>query len=172
MIDEVEDLSVRGAGDTAAVGIAMAATPSAAQEARDYLRRQSRIADMQIENLQKVDKYETSHLRWRRFNEQMKGAMQIMVVLFGAAIVIGIAAALWNASQSEGLVVDSFAVPPAYAQAGVSGSVMADDMTEKIAAISPTTIRSPTQTTSANPGRTSRSKYRKRVFPSPRRGVI
>jgi tetratricopeptide (TPR) repeat protein len=135
MIDESESFSARGAGDVAAVGIAMTAGSSAREETREYLHRQSRIADLQIENLKKVDKYETSHLRWRRFNEQMKGAMQIMVVLFGAAIVIGVAAALWNASHAEGLVVDSFAVPPAYAQTGITGSVMADDMTEKIAAI-------------------------------------
>jgi hypothetical protein len=135
MIDESEELTARRAGEPAALGIAMAAGSFAEKEARDYLSRQSRIADLQIENLQKVDKYQTSHLRSSRFNEQMKGAMQIMVVLFGAAIVIGVAAALWNASQTNGLVVDSFAVPEAYAHAGVSGSVMADDMTEKIAAI-------------------------------------
>src|SRR5579862_3795339 len=135
MVDESEDVSARGAGNSAAIGIAMAASPSAAEEAREYLRKQSRLADLQIENLQKVDEFETSHLRWRRFNDQMKGAMQIMVVLVGAAIVIGIVAALWNASRAEGLVVDSFAVPSAYGQAGVTGSVIADDMTQKIAGI-------------------------------------
>ena len=135
MIDESEDVSALGAGDAVAIGIAMGASPSAAEEARHYLRKQSRLADLQIENLQKVDEFETSHLRWRRFNDQMKGAMQILVVLFGAAIVVGIVAALWNASRAEGLVVDSFAVPQAYTQAGVTGSVVADDMTQKIAGI-------------------------------------
>ena len=46
---------------------------------------------------------------------------------FGAAIVIGIAAALWDASRTEGLVIDSFAVPSAYSQAE---SVVADEMTQ------------------------------------------
>jgi tetratricopeptide (TPR) repeat protein len=105
------------------------------EEAREYLRKQSRLAELQIENLQKLDAFENSHLRWRRFNDQMKGALQIMTVAVGLLLVAGIAWAIWSASQADGLVVDSFSVPPSYAQVGVSGDVVADDMTSKIAAI-------------------------------------
>jgi len=120
--------------DAAAMHAALGAS-GASEEAREYLRKQSRLADLQIENLQKLDEYETSHLRWRRFNDQMKGAMQIMLVGLGLALVIGIAAAVWNASQADGLVVDSFSVPPSLAAAGISGEVVADDMTNKIAGV-------------------------------------
>jgi tetratricopeptide (TPR) repeat protein len=126
--------SAKGApGDPGAAQLAMNA--GASEEAREYLRKQSRLADLQIENLSKLDTFETSHLRWRRFNDQMKGAMQIMIVLVGALIVAGIGVAMWNASRTEGLVVDSFSVPPSFAETGVSGDVVADDMTDKIAAI-------------------------------------
>src|ERR1700760_1367612 len=69
------------------------------------LERQIALADIQIDSLRKLDDFELSHLRWRRFNDQMKGALQILTVLVGAAIVAAIGAALWNASRAEGLVV-------------------------------------------------------------------
>ncbi|HEY7979667.1 MAG TPA: hypothetical protein VID67_15860 [Rhizomicrobium sp.] len=126
--------SAKGApGDPGAAQLAMNA--GASEEARDYLRRQSRLADLQIENLAKLDAFETSHLRWRRFNDQMKGALQIMLVALGLCVVAGIIWAVWSASQADGLVVDSFSVPPAYAQSGIGGDVVADDMTAKIATI-------------------------------------
>jgi tetratricopeptide (TPR) repeat protein len=127
-----DDVVSRGDTDPA---VLHAALNGNSPEARDYLRKQSHLTELQIENLQKQDEYETSHLRWRRFNDQMKGAMQIMLVLVGLLVVIGIAAAVWNASQADGLVVDSFSVPPSLAAAGVGGDVVADDLTRKIAAI-------------------------------------
>jgi tetratricopeptide (TPR) repeat protein len=121
-----------GTPDPTALRMAM---EDATDEARDYLRKQSHLTDLQIENLQKQDEFETSHLRWRRFNDQMKGAMQIMLVLVGALIVVGIAAALWNASRADGLVVDAFSVPPRFAADGIGGDVVAGDVTAKIATI-------------------------------------
>jgi tetratricopeptide (TPR) repeat protein len=100
-----------------------------------YLDAQIALSRLQRESLIEQNAFELSHLRWRRFNDQMKGALQIFTVLLGLVIVVAVAAALWNASRAEGLVVDSFSVPPALAQAGVSGDVVADDMTSKIAAI-------------------------------------
>jgi tetratricopeptide (TPR) repeat protein len=99
------------------------------------LERQVELSEIQIDALRKQDEFELSHLRWRRFNDQMKGALQIMAVALGLLVVIGIGAAMWNASEADGIVVDSFSVPPAYAQAGIPGDVVADDMTAKIAAV-------------------------------------
>jgi len=135
MAEDGEDAAAAPrSGEPLAGQIAMNAS-GVSEEAREYLRKQSRLADLQIENLRKLDEYETSHLRWRRFNDQMKGALQIMVVAVGAVVVIGIGVAMWNASRAEGLVVDSFSVPPSFAAAGIAGDVAADDMTDKIAAI-------------------------------------
>jgi hypothetical protein len=97
--------------DAAAMHAALGA-PGASEEARDYLRKQSLLSDLQIDNLRKQDEYELSHLRWRRFNDQMKGAMQIMMVAVGLLVVMGIGATVWNASLADGLVVDAFTVPP------------------------------------------------------------
>ncbi|HJW40237.1 MAG TPA: hypothetical protein VJ476_03305, partial [Rhizomicrobium sp.] len=70
-------------GPAMAAQIALKEGGPAAEDARDYLRKQSRLTDLQIENLQKQDEYETSHLRWRRFNDQMGGALQMMLVAIG-----------------------------------------------------------------------------------------
>jgi hypothetical protein len=127
-----EDSARSSAGDLAA---RIAMSGEASEEAREYLRKQSRLTDLQIENLQKLDAFEASHLRWRRFDDQMRGAMQIMLVVIAAVAVVAVGAALWSASRAEGLVVDSFSVPPQFAQSGVSGEIIADDLTNRVAAV-------------------------------------
>ena len=135
MADEETGALRPGAGDAAAAAIAMNAGASTAEDARLYLREQTRLARLQSDNLIEQNAFELSHLRWRRFNDQMKGAMQILFVALGLLLVVAIGAAMRNASEAAGLVVDSFSVPPAYAQTGTSGDVVADDMTARIAAV-------------------------------------
>jgi hypothetical protein len=98
-------------------------------------KEQSRLAELQSQNLIDQNAFELSHLRWRRFNDQMKGALQIMLVLLGIAILFGIAAAFWRASQADGLVVDGFSAPPVLAQSGITSEVIAQDITNKLNAI-------------------------------------
>jgi tetratricopeptide (TPR) repeat protein len=50
-------------------------------------------------------------------------------------IVFGVAAAMWNARQADGLVIEAFSVPPSYLQTGVTGKVVADAITAKLFAI-------------------------------------
>src|SRR5580658_6883713 len=114
MAEENEDSSALDRGDSAAVGIAMHANTTA--EARAYLQEQAELARLQKQNLLEQNAFELSHLRWRRFNDQMKGALQIMLVAVGALVVAAIAATIWNASQASGLVVDSFTAPPDFEQ--------------------------------------------------------
>ncbi|MGD0142407.1 MAG: hypothetical protein ABSC92_04550 [Rhizomicrobium sp.] len=133
MADENEDSLTADAGDPAAVGIAMHAGVSA--ESRAYLNEQTELARLQKQNLLEQNAFELSHLRWRRFNDQMKGALQIMLVAVGALVVAAIAATIWNASQASGLVVDSFTAPPDFEQRGLGGDVIAGDITNRLAAI-------------------------------------
>jgi hypothetical protein len=130
MPDE-EDIATAPGASSAAPGLSGASRA----KAYAYLDEQTRLARLQSSNLIEQNAFELSHLRWRRFNDQMKGALQILTVLLGLVIAAIVIAALWDASRAQGLVVDAFAVPPALAQAGMSGDVVADDMTAKIAAI-------------------------------------
>ncbi|MBS0472282.1 MAG: hypothetical protein JSR60_14515 [Proteobacteria bacterium] len=131
--DDMDD--VRAEARLAAAADAIALGNPLDPRAADYLKEQTRLARLQIDNMVEQNAFELSHLRWRRFNDQMRGALQIMVVMLGLVVVIGVGAAMWNASKADGIVVDSFSVPPGFAQAGTPGDVIADDMTAKIAAV-------------------------------------
>jgi hypothetical protein len=136
MAEEFEDTRMQGPGGSAdpmAAQIAMSG--AAAEEARAYLREQIELARLQKQNLIEQNAFELSHLRWRRFNDQMKGAMQIMLVAVGLLIVVGVAAAIWNANQASGLVVDSFTAPLDFEQRGFGGAVIANDITGRLSAI-------------------------------------
>jgi tetratricopeptide (TPR) repeat protein len=134
MADDSEDGAKSAASrDATAESAALAGASRAKADA--YLDVQMGLSQLQRDSLIEQNAFELSHLRWRRFNDQMKGALQIMLVMIGLLVVIGIGAAVWNASQADGLVVDSFSVPPSFAAAGISGDVVADDMTNKITAV-------------------------------------
>ena len=138
-----EDESARASPFAGSGGAFLAATLGTVSDnprVDALLERQIALADLQIDGLQKVDAFELSHLRWRRFNDQMKGALQIMAVVLGLAVVIGIAVAVWRASQADGMVVEAFSVPPALAQNGMGGDVVADDLTNKLAAVRDTAV--------------------------------
>jgi hypothetical protein len=123
----------RSAGDPAAASIALGhpLDPRAAA----YLEEQTRLARLQAENLLEQNAFELSHLWWQRFNDQMKGALQIMAVALGLLIVAAVATAMWKASEADGIVIESFSVPPAFADAGTTGAAVADDLNGKIGAI-------------------------------------
>src|SRR5512146_3568728 len=136
--DERQESSASAGGvgvDPAAIAVSLGRPGTLDPRAAVFLEKQARLVDLQIVNLEKLDEYETSHLRWRRFNDRMRGAWQILLVIVGSAVVAVIVAAVWNASQSEGLVVDSFSVPAQFAQAGMTGDVIAQDMTDRVAAV-------------------------------------
>ena len=142
MTDDFEDeLGVRSEDTNAlAAQTALSGEGRESNEAREYLRKQSRIADLQIDALEKKDEFELSHLRWRRFNDQMKGAMQIMVVAVGLLVVMGVGATVWNASLADGLIVDAFTVPPDFEARGTNGDVIAGDITSKVTSIRKTAM--------------------------------
>ncbi|HXC56083.1 MAG TPA: tetratricopeptide repeat protein [Rhizomicrobium sp.] len=134
MADEDES-GHSGTGDPAAIHVALDAATAATAEARAYLRKQARLAELQIDTLEKKDEFELSHLRWRRFNDQMKGALQIMLVAVAALIVAGLGATVWSAANDKGLVIEAFSVPPDMAARGLTGQAIAAQLQDKLAAL-------------------------------------
>ncbi len=133
MAEEDEDASATVPGDAAAVGIAMNGEASA--EARAYLREQTELARLQKQSLFEQNAFELSHLRWRRFNDQMKGALQIMLVAVAALIVTAIGAAIWSAAHDNSLVIEAFSVPSDLAQRGITGEAVAAQLQDKLTAM-------------------------------------
>jgi tetratricopeptide (TPR) repeat protein len=103
--------------------------------ADEFLAEQIVLTRLQTEKCRHELPFEHSHLRWRRFDDQMKGATHLMLVALGVLLIGAILAAMWQASRAEGLVVDAFSVPPAFATNGVTADVLADDLTTRFAAI-------------------------------------
>ena len=118
--------------DAAAMHTALGGT---SEEARAYLREQTELARLQKQNLVEQNAFELSHLRWRRFNDQMKGALQIMLVAVGALFVFAIAAAVWSAAHDDGVVIEAFNVPPDMSARGLTGSVVSSMLLDKLTAL-------------------------------------
>jgi tetratricopeptide (TPR) repeat protein len=132
MANDDDDLRpAGGAGDPAAVAMAMNAESSTA-EARAYLREQTDLARLQKLNLVEQNQFELSHLRFRRFADWGKFALQIGVGLILLLIVTALGAMVWNAARDKDLVVESFSVPPDVAQSGMTGGVLAARVLDRL----------------------------------------
>jgi tetratricopeptide (TPR) repeat protein len=134
MSEETESEEAGGRSDDGSAK--WAALGAASREKADrFLDEQTSFVQLQKEHLHEQRLLLLSHLKWRRFDDQMKGALQIMLVALGGLIVIAVLAAVWDASQADGLVIDEFSVPPAFEQAGISGEVLTEDFTGKLSDI-------------------------------------
>ena len=143
MADDIDDSMARGGGsDPLAIHIAAAASGPAAEEARVYLREHADLARLQKQNLSEQNAFELSHLRWRRFNDQMRGALQLLIFAIVAAIVIALFAVVWDASEANGLIIESFSVPPDMAAQGITGQVVADKLLDQLNALQRATTSS------------------------------
>jgi hypothetical protein len=127
---DLERGATGGGIDPAALSVAFSGASRAKADA--FLDKQVHLADLQIENLQKVDEFELSHLRWRRFNDQMRGMLQVIAALLALAFVVAIAAGVWTASQDSSLVIEAFSVPPDMAARGVTGQAVAAQLLDKL----------------------------------------
>ena len=133
-----EDITDGGrlGNDPAALALALDAAAHnghVAAEAAAYLKTQRQLAALQHKYIADKEHFEVSHLRWRRFTEQMKGALQVMTALVGIAVAFGAGLMVWDAAHSKGLVIESFSVPPDMAQRGLSGEVVASQVLDRLA---------------------------------------
>src|SRR6202789_362677 len=127
-----DDEKQRGSAGDAALAVALGGT---GEEMRAYLREQTELAKLQKQNLVELNDFELSHLRWRRFNDQMRGALQLMLVAVGALLVIAIGAAVWSAAHDSSLVIEAFSVPSDLAARGITGEAVAAQLQDKLTAM-------------------------------------
>ena len=120
-------------GDMAAIALGLAG--ASRRRADEYLAKQGRLTDLRIEFVEQQDRLELAHLRFRHWSDWAKFGLQVAGGLLAFFLLIAVAAAIWNASQADGLVVDAFSVPPDFAARGIGGEVVAQDVTNKLFAI-------------------------------------
>ena len=138
MADDPDDESGIGMGELAVEAYAatdLALDGASRAKADAFLDEQIALVRLQKEHLHEQRGLLLSHLKWRRYGDCMRSGWQTLVAIVALAIFLGICAAVWTASQSRGLVIESFSVPPDFAARGIGGDQLAGDMMSKVATI-------------------------------------
>ena len=105
------------------------------EDARTFLREQTDLLRLQKEHLHEQRELQLTHLRVRRWKDRLSLALQSLGIGLGAAIVLILAVAAWQAHDDHGLVIDAFSVPPDLARGGLTGQVVAARFLDKLEAM-------------------------------------
>jgi hypothetical protein len=139
MADDAEAIAISGAdGDGAAESLALAGASRAKADA--YLEEQTGLARLQKQNLIEQNAFELSHLRFRRFSDYARFALEVAGFLVVLLVVCGLATMVWSAVRDRDLVVDAFQVPADVAQSGLTGSVLAGHVLDKLGRMQASTL--------------------------------
>ncbi|WP_118856352.1 hypothetical protein [Sphingomonas mesophila] len=115
---------------TDGVDLALGAMSGSA-EASSLLERQSLLIQAQ-ETLARAD---LRHRGWQIISERVGAVLKALGALAGILILVGLASFLWSASRASGMVVDSFSVPPDFERQGYNGTVVAEQLLDKVVAL-------------------------------------
>ena len=126
----------------AAMGLATSAAAGEVppDDMRLFVREQTRLAQLQSQSLIEQNAFELSHLRFRRFSDWAKFALELSAGLVVLLIVCGIAVTVWNAANHNGLVIEAFSVPPDLASRGLTGEVTAGKVLDRLTSLQAQTL--------------------------------
>ncbi len=96
------------------------------------LEKQARMLDAQLEHMHEQRELQLSRLRWGRFSDRMRSALQLMTAGIGLVVAAGLGAAIWDAVHANSVVVDSFQTPPGLAAQGLNGTVVASGLLDEL----------------------------------------
>lgn len=113
-----------------AIDIALARAVDS-DEARALLGKQARLIDSQ-ETLARAD---LRHRGWQIIGERVGALLKAMTVAVGLFVLFLVGNFLWSAHKASGMVMDPFSVPPTMDRQGLTGSVVAQQLLDKIAAL-------------------------------------
>ncbi|HEX4095710.1 MAG TPA: hypothetical protein VHX64_03230, partial [Caulobacteraceae bacterium] len=105
-----------------------------------FLRKQSRLIDLQTEHLHEQRTLILSRLRWGRFSDRLKALLQVLTLLVGLALVAVVAVMAWQAHEDHGLTIAAFSVPPDLAQRGLTGQVVASKLQDRLSRLQAQTV--------------------------------
>lgn len=96
---------------------------------------QRRMLHLQMEEMQAEEPYKLSHFRLRRFSGWAKAVFEFSAGLLGLSVVVSLSVMVWSAAHSDGLVIESFTVPPDLAEKGLTGQAVSNLLLDKLAAM-------------------------------------
>jgi hypothetical protein len=106
--------------------VAMALAPSGAS-----CEKADAFLDEQRHHLCEQFKYLGKQLRLGLWEERLGLLLRLATAFAGLAIAGGLACLVWDASQSKGLLIEPFSVPPDLAQRGMMGQVIAAELLDR-----------------------------------------
>ena len=130
-----EDTSVPEGGSEVPVGaeafaaaiaaIASRQDPEVARDTSAFLKKQSRLLEIQARHLEDEHALRLSQLRHQRLGLRLRIAFQFLSVLIVSVIALGVAWMLRDAFSSRSVVVEPFGSPPAATARGLTANVVA-----------------------------------------------
>jgi hypothetical protein len=133
--DEERGAAAAGGIDPSAMALALGAATQnerVAAKAEAFLEKQSRLADLQIEELRKEDKLRHWSLRVRHVNDLVKLAFGLGAAFAVLIVAVALGALVWNAYDATGLVIEPIKAPPDFAARGLDGTVLARRLLDKL----------------------------------------
>jgi len=121
--------------DVAAAGAVTFAFASGPLDPRAaaYFEKQSRLAELEIAELEREERVRHWSLRVRHISDVMKLSFEVAFALGLFALFAAASAMIWTAARSHGLVIEPFQVPQSYVQRGLTGQAMAARLQDKLA---------------------------------------
>lgn len=157
---ETEERKARVAAEAFATAIAADHAkydPEVARAAAEFLRDQSRFLLAQTEELHEQRGVRLQLLedqvrdgKLRTFAQHMRNGLQVFVALILTGIGVGLALMLIDAFKSQSVIVEPFDAPPALAQRGLMGKVVAGGLLDALTRLQQSTRSSAAQRNLAN----------------------
>ena len=126
--------------------------PAVARSAKRFLDRQSRLIEAQTEELIEQRSLRLHHLKsqdqegkLKRFGLQLRNGLQVFIGLIVAAVAMGVVVMVFDAFNTQAVVVEPFDAPPALAARGLTGRVLASGVLDVLTRLQAATRASATQ---------------------------
>jgi tetratricopeptide (TPR) repeat protein len=146
-----EPVAAAEAFAAAIAAIASRQDPQVARDTSTFLKKQSRLLDIQAQHLEDEHALRLAHLhnlpreeKLRRFSLRLRVGFQIFIALVLSLLGLGVLVMLHDVFTSRGVVVELFEAPPALAARGMTGKVVASGLLDEL-----NSLQAATRTTTA-----------------------
>ncbi|HWA91854.1 MAG TPA: hypothetical protein VG889_17580 [Rhizomicrobium sp.] len=100
-----------------------------------FLDEQTRLARVQREQIEEENATRRRLLKIEHASALLKLGLELSLAAIAAVVIVGLGAALWSAANDNGLVVESFSVPPDLVQRGITGDVVAAKLLDRLSSL-------------------------------------
>jgi tetratricopeptide (TPR) repeat protein len=114
------------------VAVSLALDGASRGEADAFLKTQRGLIADQRHHLNQQFEHVLRQLRLKVWEQRLGVLLRLATAFTGLAIAAGTAFMIWDASQSSGLLIEPFAVPPDLAARGLTGEVVAAKLLDQL----------------------------------------